>query len=135
MLHVAIEVDGDGVLGASLLPGVAITQPVVRLLSLKEQSQREITTMGYDCNVVLTEFVLVPQPLTTRNEIIMQKSILSCHCHNNHMSTNASQISAIWLQILTVCSGNQHRKHQSSTLLALCEGNSWFKFILLTLGC
>ena len=52
------------------------------------------------------------------------------------MSATASQITSIWTDCSAVCSGVYQRKHQSSALLALCEGNSPITgFHLMTSSC
>ena len=47
-----------------------------------------------------------------------------------HKSVIVSQITSV----LTLCPGLQQRKHQSSALLALCEGNHWWLSVPLTKG-
>ena len=50
---------------------------------------------------------------------------LSCrHYSDIIMTTMASQITSVSIVYLTVCSGPDQRKHQSSASLALCVGNS-----------
>ena len=55
--HLSIEVDWHGVLGPRLLPGVAVAQPVVRLLALLEL-----------VNLLREDSVLVPDAITVAGQ-------------------------------------------------------------------
>ena len=57
--HLSIEVDWHGVLGPGLLPGVAVAQPVVRLLALLEL-----------VNLLREDPVLVPDAITVAGQNI-----------------------------------------------------------------
>ena len=48
---------------------------------------------------------------------------LIAHYRDVIMSAMASQITSVSIVCSTICSGADQRKHESSALLALCEGN------------